>query len=283
MLRRRQNAAWVALFAGFVTAFGALVWLASSQPHHYRYRQNAERPRPSGSYAAPAETVASQEHTTNRSKHEEECSYGGPPWFADFYCFFALHEKFWVSFGTIILAAVTLILGAATVFLYLATRALVRSAEHTAERQLRAYVGLEATKLIELNGPKGPRVRLRVKNFGLTPAYDVVVISGLAFDSFPRDRLPPIPPTDLIQPKYPLSPTNRITQFNFLNRQLAQTEVDAFTSGAAALYLLGRIEYRDAFKKPHWYCFKMFLGGRATISDSPAFSWWHEGNDTDET
>jgi len=149
------------------------------------YVQKFEQPNKQKASAEPAiesSALPAKDDTHGRGKNEEdECQYRGPRWFSRFYCFFAAHEKFWVSFGTIILAAVTLILGAATVFLYLATRALVRGADKTARSQLRAYIGHEpmgahfALQLNQANGQfeqRGP-VKYFEKNFGSTPAYDL--------------------------------------------------------------------------------------------------------------
>ncbi len=75
--------------------------------------------------------------TEDRSKHEERCEYRGPAWFSGFYCFFALHDKFWVAFGTLVLAVGTGVLGFATVFLWRATRDLVSDAKTAGAEQLK--------------------------------------------------------------------------------------------------------------------------------------------------
>src|SRR4051812_8501394 len=69
--------------------------------------------------------VTSDDTKGGSKQKAEECHYGGPSWFAGFYCFFAGHDKFWVSFGTLVLAAFTTILGFATIFLTRATNRLV--------------------------------------------------------------------------------------------------------------------------------------------------------------
>jgi hypothetical protein len=186
---------------------------------------------------------------------------------------------------TLWLAGFTLVLAVSTIGLWIATALILRHSRETAKRQLRAYVGLEKTNLVELHGPQGPRVELKVKNFGLTPALDVTLFSGLGFGPYPINQLEDaiLPNEVTYRPKYPLNPSNIISQFNVLNRQLTQPEIDATTKGSVAFYLIGRIDYKDTFDRSHWYRFKMFLGGRALIEHSTSFSWWHEGNETDES
>jgi hypothetical protein len=58
------------------------------------------------------------------------------------------NEHFLVAFSTMIMGAFTVVLAIATAFLYLATRALVKGGEQTAERQLRAYVFSAARQLL---------------------------------------------------------------------------------------------------------------------------------------
>jgi hypothetical protein len=71
-------------------------------------------------------------------------------------------------------AVFTALLFVATFFLWIATRSLVRGADKTAERQLRAYVFIEDCIFNE-HPAGGWHIHLMVKNSGQTPAYDVVI------------------------------------------------------------------------------------------------------------
>ncbi len=113
------------------------------QTHANTSSQNAGQPEIVDSRPDLKPSLATKSDTKSGSEHkEEQCHYDGPHWFAGFYCFFAGHDKFWVSFGTLVLAAFTTILGFATIFLTRATNRLVSGAEQTSKRQLRAYIGL---------------------------------------------------------------------------------------------------------------------------------------------
>jgi hypothetical protein len=72
-----------------------------------------------------------------------------------------------------IIALFTFILAFSTIFLWVATRDLVRGAKKTAEQQLRAYLAIESGARI---GPHTltPQFMLRFENCGQTPAYNGV-------------------------------------------------------------------------------------------------------------
>jgi hypothetical protein len=94
------------------------------------------------------------------------------------------HEEV-IAVGTVFIAIFTILLGIFTVILAGATQALVRGAERTERRQLRAYLhNLKGTvRGIEVD--KIPYVEVDIKNFGQTPAYNVRQVSNLALAHYP--------------------------------------------------------------------------------------------------
>ena len=98
----------------------------------------------------------------------------------------------WDSERTI--AVFTVLLFVATFLLWKATRDLVRSAEKTAERQMRAYLGIEKIEVspsaymnpIVIKDRTIPGItadntlKISVKNFGQTPAKSVIVFAHFA-------------------------------------------------------------------------------------------------------
>src|SRR5258706_6905725 len=98
-----------------------------------------------------------------------------------FVAFIEMYEKFFVAIGTLFIAAFTVILAFATAFLWGATRQLVKGADDTAKRQLRAYVFVDSVNVanvVEGSGP--PESRVIIKNFGQTPAYQVTCVDWIA-------------------------------------------------------------------------------------------------------
>jgi hypothetical protein len=104
--------------------------------------------------------------------------------------------------ATVVLAIVTFVLAFGTVFLWLATKKLVVSAETTAERQLRAYVFIKTVNL-ELVMGKPPIAHIKLRKFGKTPAYEMTEWAKMGFDQYPlvngepprdnREGLPQLP------------------------------------------------------------------------------------------
>jgi hypothetical protein len=72
-----------------------------------------------------------------------------------------------------LLALFTFGLFVATWLLHRSTKSLVVGAEQTAERQLRAYVFVDASEIRKFGFDQPPEGWLRIKNGGATPAYDL--------------------------------------------------------------------------------------------------------------
>jgi hypothetical protein len=112
------------------------------------------------------------------------------------------------------------------------TRESVGLAKITAQRQLRAYVYVSEAHLER----DGPMVHITVKNFGVTPAYNVrisarhQIVEGGGDPSFPWDNFPS-DPTDI---EVELAPGQEL---------VAQRSA----SGGYETFLYGRITYKTAF------------------------------------
>ena len=170
----------------------------------------------------------------------------------------------WLVRFTAILAVATVVLAVGTGFLWNATRRLVRGAEQTAERQLRAYVSVESATITGLQTGFTPTARLRVKNFGQTPAYALTgnggIALGIAFDKLP-------PPTST-QPGKTVSglPIGATTdQFHVLPAPLTQEMVDLLTNGALTLWVYGSMQYQDAFSRVRTTSYRFQAGGATGV------------------
>src|SRR5258706_12925802 len=96
-----------------------------------------------------------------------------------------------IAIGTIGLFLVTAALALYTARLWKATGQLVRGAEDTAERELRAYVCVEKSSGAEAReDPSWPSFKLVLKNCGKTPAYDVAGWAGVGLQEYRRNKLP---------------------------------------------------------------------------------------------
>lgn len=176
-----------------------------------------------------------------------------------------------------VLAAFTILLTFATIFLWFATGDLVRGAERTAQRQLRAYVFPGEATLI-LDPIKGPLANVMIKNAGQTPAYETMVlrsaktILGMEVKIFPDPKK-----------------TGRTSKFDLGQGGVAQTEIqladilkpagqDALRRGELELYLWGLITYKDIFGKKQTNRFRFVIGGQHKWPSDNRFLVCEEGN-----
>ena len=142
--------------------------------------------------------------------------------------------------------------------------------EKNAERQLRAHVFVEKgsisnvanplphflntpnPNLAALNYPNtGPMIYLEVKNFGHTPAYDVMHWANAHFDCLPligslpkRQRSP-----GATFSKSTIGPGSGITKPFTMPAPLTAQQIADLRAGTAAIYVYGVIVYKDAFGK----------------------------------
>jgi hypothetical protein len=171
----------------------------------------------------------------------------------------------------------------------------------TARQQLRAYVFVEETNLNNIYTPPpeevgggykptgaeithphfGPAVILKIKNFGQTPAYDVIHIADIKFADFPLKSKLRIP-ASLFTTKTALAPGGASTKVRNLPAPLSEQEIASLKAGTGAIYVYGYITYRDAFRKRRKTRFKMMYGtftGGIGITTSMTIS--EDGNDSD--
>lgn len=162
-----------------------------------------------------------------------------------------------------LVALFTLLLFAATWLLYRATKDLVAGAADTAERQLRAYVSIVRSEIACVNPGGTPVAKLWVKNSGQTPAYSLNGMGGIAmgvtFDSLPA------PTGGAEKTVGSLAPGATDEQFHTCPRPLTETEVLALIAGRLTIWVYGKLEYIDAFKKKRITEYRLQVGGNAGI------------------
>jgi hypothetical protein len=152
-----------------------------------------------------------------------------------------------VAIGTLFIAAFTIILAFATAFLYEATRDLVKGAEDTAQKQLRAYVFVDKSSIVlDGNTLKGV---LDLKNAGQTPAYDLVIKSRLETEEAGKPFNPrPFNVVELsraiLGPQMVANPRADLTV-----PAENTVAIPAFKEGRSVIYFIGQAEYRDAFER----------------------------------
>lgn len=181
--------------------------------------------------------------------------------------------------GDRLVGLLTLGLDVSTLLLCWVTRALVKSSERTAERQLRAY--LQVTKAL-LMWPSKPAIHVEVRNSGSTPAYNI----GLQVSVFVDD------PTLKREPDLPAQrPSARANvgggetfKFEYPIGRLPDDDIQQIESGAKALYISGEITYADIFSKSRFTGLRYMLTGTVPSYDEAVeMQISDSGNETSES
>ncbi len=164
----------------------------------------------------------------------------------------------------------------------------LRLMQLSARRQLRAYVFAETFDLFDgatMQPPQPahinePGVLLMLKNSGQTPAYNVVSTATIqVIEPIHEARLIAPPLVDKFSAN--LGPGTSIRNAPWLGRQLTPADVADINSGAKGLYLYGRIEYRDVFKKKRFTAFRLRYVGQYPPTGPAALNFTEAGNQSD--
>lgn len=168
---------------------------------------------------------------------------------------------------------------------FLALCVTIRIMIRTAQRQLRAYVLPDKGSLFDgtmSNPPQPvyanvPGAVLTIRNTGQTPAYKVV--------SWARIDVAPINEPRLYKPQLSqvfsttLGTGGTMPKQLWFDRPLTQEELTRVLEGTYAIYLHGRIEYRDVFKKKRFTNFRLHYSGQFPLLQGMVFNFSEQGND----
>jgi hypothetical protein len=159
--------------------------------------------------------------------------------------------------STIALAFLTLVLAVGTLFLWLATRRLVRGSEKTAERQLRAYVFIHEGVIKLMNNDTAIMAHITLRNFGATPGYDFKSWTNIRIGNpdepiFGQRKSPG--QTSIIGPLSDISAPSQFIPITPDGRS-------AINNGIKKILLWGEGAYMDAFGTSWTFVFKDTNGG----------------------
>jgi len=149
-----------------------------------------------------------------------------------------------------------------------------KSGEKHSERELRAYIGIDAADFSESQDGK-TKAEIHIKNAGQTPAYDVLVRARFHFYSLPHDDFPE--PTPEQQSKVTLFPDCSVTVPVIMETTVSDGNKKAIVAGKSAFFFYGAIKYRDAFGNNRFTNFRFI----ADDDKSGALRWraTEKGND----
>jgi hypothetical protein len=174
------------------------------------------------------------------------------------------------------IAAIAIVVG----FLqFVALVATVQVMTATARRQLRAYVLVKGARLENWDSVDDPAIAtVVVRNYGQTPAYSVDSFVGIAPHNYPL-TIEVKAPENLKTVKSILAPGGEHIFRVPTRRALEADEIVLVSSGEAAIYVVGRISYVDAFKKNRVTNFLLFYGGEIGAAPDGLMGPYETGND----
>jgi hypothetical protein len=251
--------AWIFAAIAVIAVLGMLV-VTLSKPNTER-QQEQHQPQPAKQDGAP------QPQTHGDAQHEVESGAGDDKqrnYGERFVSYVESREKFFTTFGTMIIAAFTVFLALATAFLYFATRSLVEGAEDTSQKQLRAYVGMhsmETTVYPFQAGGFAFIAHAELRNFGQTPAYDLTVQSNAAID-VPEA----VPFNDLQGPVKAAGGSIAFRDAGVhvnVGWPISEQDKIALYERKKIVFFWGTARYRDAFDKWHHFTFRLISGSIA--------------------
>jgi hypothetical protein len=145
-----------------------------------------------------------------------------------------------------------------TFMLWGATARLVRGADETAKRQLRAYVYIEKADFT-FTQEDGWQINYRIKNFGQTPAHHVQLRSVLRVVDW-RDENTEIPTPDSDEALGSMAPSGDF--YDYFDNIEGEANFDEIKNGTKAIYLVGSIHYDTVFGLgPRITNFRYLIGG----------------------
>jgi len=153
-------------------------------------------------------------------------------------------------------------------------------------RQMRAYVLPENGSIwdgMTLDVPqparKGiPGVVLGIRNSGATPAYNVVSWASIDVTDVKNEATLIAPK---LQPQFTntLAPHGLFTKALWFHRPLTSHEISDIATGVRAIYVYGRIEYRDVMGKDRFSNFRLRYNGAYPPGKGTIFNFAETGND----
>lgn len=162
----------------------------------------------------------------------------------------------------------------------------IEVAKDTERRQLRAYVMVESSA-VSINADGLPVVRIAVKNFGSTPAYDFRHWACAVIRKFPDQEKDFLKNSLLVQaaeaPKSLIAPGGLIFKdyVGVCDRAnespVLKEEIAAVREGSKEIFTVGVIKYRDAFRVEHVTHYRRAWNEKTKLSSDG-----YKGNCADE-
>jgi hypothetical protein len=158
-----------------------------------------------------------------------------------------------------------------------ATEDAVELSRKTAQQQLRAYLFIKTPKMVLFAHGKNCGHEVWIRNYGQTPADNVIVVTNTDF--FEPNRLP-FP--ELEEPKElsksSIAPSGEIIFTTVTDAPLTADQVQGVASGQLAFFVWGEIRYTDVFGRSQITHFRLRFGKAQLHLGNGAMMICDEGN-----
>lgn len=154
---------------------------------------------------------------------------------------------------------------------------------HTATRQLRAYVCVNAARM-QFMKPGVPRVYVELKNCGQTPAYEVRGWVHTWFTEYPLKEVLPNAPHSLSKGKDTLAPGRRSTYASGEKPPIPPQYLSILGTPKFTMYVYGEVSYKDIFGCERTTRYRLIHGGyegTQKAQDSKGVEYWLLKPDTE--
>jgi hypothetical protein len=194
------------------------------------------------------------------------------------------HETWWGVPADGWVAIFTLFLTVTTLLLWLATREALQDSRRSAERDQRAYVFPTTIALLDgaTNEPplatmiNHPGSFIVLKNSGRTPAYDVIHWAEIRVLDRQDEHLLSIPPLAEVSKGW-MGASGEINKTITLGRAMDEAEIAAIHARTKAIFVHGKVEYKDVFGQRRETTFRLFYFGTYPAKGA-TFSFCDQGN-----
>jgi hypothetical protein len=144
------------------------------------------------------------------------------------------------------------------------------------ERQQRAYVLVTEGAIVNFESGE-PKVVLKARNSGQTPAYKLTVEANASLGKFPLTE--DLSTIALFKSSSGVVGPGGDYYMTVFMKQLTSDQRQAIKLGQAAIYLHGTVRYVDAFGISRWSTFRCYFGGNTGTPPNGQFSVAEDGND----
>lgn len=228
-------------------------------------------------------------------------------WILSFLRLLDTHNGIVTAFGTFVIAIFTVVLAFATIELKQlgeqqsadikrsliiardsadaaknaadATRDSVKLATDTAKKQLRAYVSVIGSNIDFFGTDQTVQARIRIRNTGQTPAYQVRAYTGIVLTTYPPSvAFPNIKPDTFTGT---LGVGGNAQGIAPMPGPMSAAEIDGTKNGKLAIFVFGAVEYLDIYGDHHRTNYRFFFGGPSGTGDSSLLMAYTEGNEAD--